>query len=269
MKVWELTNGAPRRSILFTKATFATMAARAPNPVGPQVDTSPAQQPQRDIRLAGRYITVIGLEESHADAFYPLISGEDNAPLWDYMFDGPFDDPAAFRANMATRAASRDPVFFSLVPADQPRRDAAGGGSGGGDNVVLGVASYLRIEPRHRCVEVGNLMFSRALQRTPAATEALYLLLRHAFDGLGYRRCEWKCDALNAPSRRAALRLGFAPEGLFRRHLIVKGRSRDTAWYALVEDDWPAARRALEAWLDPSNFDERGAQRKRLEEFRE
>ncbi|HET9948325.1 MAG TPA: GNAT family protein, partial [Longimicrobiales bacterium] len=132
-----------------------------------------------------------------------------------------------------------------------------------------GLASYLRIAPEHGSIEVGHVHFGPALRRTPAATEAMYLMMRRAFDELGYRRYEWKCDALNAPSRRAAERLGFTYEGTFRQHIVYKGRNRDTAWYSILDAEWPRVRSALEAWLDPSNFDAEGRQRRRLEGLRE
>ncbi|KAI1341420.1 putative acetyltransferase, GNAT family [Xylariaceae sp. FL0016] len=237
------------------------MATRAPNPLGPSVSSAPARLPARDTKLTGQYITMAGLSPKHVDGFFPHISGDENAPLWDYMFDGPFHDLSDFRTSMEHKAVSQDPTFYAIIPKDRPTTDV------GVDNVV-GVASYMRMDPSHRCIEVGNIMFSPTLQRTPAATEAMYLMAKHAFEDLGYRRYEWKCNALNAPSCRAAVRLGFAFEGVFRKHMIIKGRSRDTAWYAMVDDEWPSAKHALEGWLDGSNFDGEGRQRKRLEEFR-
>jgi hypothetical protein len=126
----------------------------------------------------------------------------------------------------------------------------------------------MRMEPAHGCIEIGHIWLGAPLQRTAAATEAIFLLARHAFDDLGYRRLEWKCDAANARSRRAAERFGFTFEGVFRKHMIVKGRNRDTAWYAIVDDDWPAVRAAFEAWLAPGNFDADGRQRETLESLR-
>ncbi|KAI1380941.1 putative acetyltransferase, GNAT family [Hypoxylon crocopeplum] len=241
------------------------MASRVPNPLGAIVTGSPAQRPSRDARLVGRHVTLARLSAQHADAFYPHISGQENAHLWDYMSDGPYDDIAVFRAGLEAKEASRDPVFYAILSNDQ------GSGAAGSNNSgsIIGIASYLRIEPNHRCIEVGNIMYSPQMQRTPSATEAMYLMARYAFEDLGYRRYEWKCNALNAPSRRAALRLGFTFEGLFRKHLIVKGRNRDTAWYSMVDDEWPTIKQALESWVDPSNFDGEGKQKKRLEEFRQ
>jgi RimJ/RimL family protein N-acetyltransferase len=122
----------------------------------------------------------------------------------------------------------------------------------------------MRIEPVHKVIEVGSILYTRLLQRTAAATEAMYLMARHIFEDLGYRRYEWKCNALNEPSRSAALRLGFSFEGIFRQHMIVKGLNRDTAWFAMLDSEWPARKRAFEEWLDPSNFDEEGRQKTRL-----
>jgi RimJ/RimL family protein N-acetyltransferase len=129
---------------------------------------------------------------------------------------------------------------------------------------AAGYACYLRIDEAHRCMEVGDILFTPAIQRTRAATEAMYLMAKHAFEELGYRRYEWKCNALNEPSKRAAVRLGFAYEGTFRQHLIVKGRNRDTAWFAMLDAEWPARKAAFERWLDPSNFDAAGRQRRSL-----
>ena len=134
--------------------------------------------------------------------------------------------------------------------------------------MASGVVSYLRIEPEHACIEIGHIWFGAPLQRTPGATETIYLLARHAFDDLGNRRLEWKCDAANARSRRAAERFGFTFEGVFRQHMIVKGRNRDTAWFSLLDSEWPAVRAAFEAWLAPENFDAGGRQRSPLKNVR-
>src|SRR5689334_11742475 len=166
------------------------------------------------------------------------------------MFDGPFDNRAAFDAYLAQRAASDDPRCFAIV-------DAAGG-------KARGMAVLMRIEPRHRVIEVGGIIFSQELQKTRGATEAMYLLARYVFDELGYRRYEWKCNALHTGSRNAALRFGFSFEGIFRQHMIIKGRTRDTAWYAMIDADWPAKKAEFERWLAPENFDGAGRQRTAL-----
>jgi RimJ/RimL family protein N-acetyltransferase len=167
------------------------------------------------------------------------------------LSEGPFPDRASFDANLSKKAVSPDRVFFTIV-------DRASGRA-------VGQACYLRIDPANRVIEVGHILYTPALQRTAGATEAMYLLARHAFEDLGYRRYEWKCNALNSPSRRAALRLGFTFEGVFRQHMIVKGRNRDTAWFAMLDIEWPARKGAFERWLDPSNFDSAGRQKKSLQ----
>ncbi len=186
--------------------------------------------------------------ERHADDLLAAAAGDPQ--LWDYLPYGPFADAEELRGWLAERASSPDPLFLTIV-------DPATGRAGG-------VVSYLRIEPVHACIEIGHIWFGAPLQRTPAATETIYLLARHAFDDLGNRRLEWKCDAANARSRRAAARFGFTFEGVFRQHMIVKGRNRDTAWFALLDGEWPAARAAYEAWLNPANFDSDGRQRSAL-----
>jgi RimJ/RimL family protein N-acetyltransferase len=168
-----------------------------------------------------------------------------NPELWTYMGDGPYASLEEMRRSLQALAASEDPLYFALVR----------------DGRALGRASYMRIAPEFGVIEIGNIVFGPELQRTTAATEAIYLMARHAFDDLGYRRLEWKCNALNAASRNAADRLGFTFEGVFRQHMIVKGRNRDTAWYAIIDADWPPIRAGLEAWLDPGNFDDDGVQR--------
>ena len=173
--------------------------------------------------------------------------------IWTYLPDGPYDSPEHLRKMLAFAERSEDPLFFTLatLPDERP----------------LGIASYLRIEPAHGVIEIGHIWFGVPLQRTTAATEAIFLLARRAFDELGYRRLEWKCNAENAASRRAAERFGFTFEGVFRKHMVVKGRNRDTAWYAITDDEWPAIRAAFETWLDPSNFDSDGRQRRALGEL--
>ena len=166
------------------------------------------------------------------------------------LFNGPYTNEADFRAWLDGREKSEDPLFFTIL-------DAASA-------VPKGYCSLMRIEPAHRVIEVGNILYLPALQRTVGATEAMYLLARYVFEDLEYRRYEWKCDALNLPSRKAALRLGFTFEGIFRQHMIVKGNNRDTAWYSMLDTEWPARKRAFEHWLDPSNFDSQGNQKTAL-----
>ena len=224
----------------------------AARPIGPEVDPAPARRPER-VPLSGRFVRLEPLDAAaHGPALWRNVQGDDT--LWDYLFDGPYADEAAFSAALAAKAASADPLFWAIV--DQTSGEA------------VGFAALMRHDPAHRCIEVGNILFSPALQRRPGATDAMALLARHAFDVLGYRRYEWKCNALNAPSRAAAERLGFVFEGVFRRHMIVKGRNRDTAWYAMTDGDWPAVRQALALWLAPENFDAAGRQRRGLAALR-
>ena len=210
-------------------------------PLGVPVDSSPAKRPQRTT-LEGRWVTLTPLDaEAHAESLYTKTHGEDTEHLWQYLFDGPFPDRPAFEADLRRKAATQDPLFFTII-------EKASG-------VPVGSAAYLRIEPNHRSIEVGYILYTPEFQRTCGATEAMYLMARHAFEDLGYRRYEWKCNSLNAPSRRAALRLGFRFEGIFEQHMIIKGRNRDTAWYAMLDSDWLARRRNFEQWLLPENFD--------------
>lgn len=223
-------------------------------PLGARVDDQPALAPGRDV-LAGKYICLEPVDAArHADSLWEAVKGPENDYLWAYLFAGPFGDREALRAHLAGKAAQTDPLLFALL-------DPATGGA-------LGHAAYMRIEPAHRVIEVGNILYAPALQRTRAATEAMYLMARRAFDELGYRRYEWKCHALNEPSRRAAERLGFTFEGVFRQHMIVKGRTRDTAWYSMTDAEWPARKQAFERWLASDNFDAQGRQKRRLEQCR-
>jgi RimJ/RimL family protein N-acetyltransferase len=218
-------------------------------PVGLPAPSGPALRPAR-VRMEGRYAHVVPLEGAHAGELYAGSHGEGSAALWAYLFPEPFPDAEAFERHIAAAVVSEDPLFFSILAADSAR--------------VLGHATYMRITPEHRVIEVGNILYTPALQHTRAATEAMYLMARYVFEELGYRRYEWKCNALNAPSRRAALRLGFTFEGIFRAHMIVKGRNRDTAWYAMLDSEWPERKAAFERWLAPSNFDADGRQKLRL-----
>ena len=210
--------------------------------------------PQRVV-LEGRWATLRPLDAGRdGDALYRALHDPDGDPhLWDYLWQGPFDRPS-WDGWMRVAEASTDPLFFSVLAKER------------GD--PLGYLGLMDAVPRDRRVEVGSITFGSALQRTALATEAVYLLARYAFDDLGYRRLEWKCNAANERSRRAAERYGFRFEGVFRQHMIVKGRNRDTAWYSMLDGEWPAHRAAIEAWLAPENFDAGGAQRRRLEELR-
>lgn len=213
----------------------------------------PRPFPPHDL-LQGRFIRLEPLDAAHhGDDLWQELQGPDPA-LWDYLPYGPFTERAAFDAWLAANAASQDPQFYSVI-------DAQGR--------ALGLISYLRIAPKDGCIEIGHIAFGAAMQRTPGASEAVFLLARHAFDDLGYRRFEWKCNARNARSMRAAERFGFSYEGLFRQHMIVKGENRDTAWYSLIDGEWPQCREAFERWLAADNFDAEGRQKRRLEELRD
>ncbi|SPF38270.1 GCN5-related N-acetyltransferase [Candidatus Sulfopaludibacter sp. SbA4] len=218
------------------------------------MDSSLAPRPQR-ITMEGRHVMLAPLDPAaHGDDLWEGTRGTENDALWQYLFDGPYPDRASFDAQMASNAASEDPLFFAILDRHSQR--------------PLGWAAYMRIEPRHRVIEIGSILFTRVLQRSAGATEAMYLMARHVFEDLGYRRYEWKCNARNEPSRRAALRLGFNFEGIFRQHMIVKGRNRDTAWYSMLDREWPSRKAAFERWLAPSNFDGNGAQKVPLARLR-
>lgn len=213
---------------------------------GLSVDPTPTERPS-PVEMEGRDIALVPLNAAeHAEALWRAVGDSENDSLWDYMPDGPFVDADEFYAAIERKASASDAVFFAVIDNDSGR--------------AAGYASYLRIEPRQRCMEVGNILYTPMLQRTRGATEAMYLMARHAFEDLGYRRYEWKCNALNAPSRRAALRYGFQFEGIFRQHMIVKGRNRDTAWFSMLDSEWPMRKSNFMQWLDPDNFDTNGCQ---------
>ena len=210
---------------------------------------TPPSRPPRE-PMTGRYCRVEPLEiERHAADLHAANRADMEQRIWTYLAYGPFDSLESYVDWMARVCLGDDPLFHAVV-------DTASGRA-------VGLASYLRIDPASGSIEVGHINYSPLLQRTPAATEAMYLMMRRAFE-LGYRRYEWKCDALNARSRAAARRLGLSYEGIFRQATVYKGRNRDTAWYAAIDREWPALRAAFEQWLDPANFDESGRQRARL-----
>ncbi|HEV2035631.1 MAG TPA: GNAT family protein [Candidatus Dormibacteraeota bacterium] len=188
----------------------------------------------------------------HAQALFAAVDGAH--AIWDYLAYGPFKNQEEFTTWLEARAASDDPLFYALV-------DRAAGGA-------RGMASYLRMDSPNGVIEIGHIWFAPVMQRTRQATEAIFVLARHAFDDLGYRRIEWKCDSLNVASRRAAERFGFVYEGVFRQHMVIKGRNRDTAWYAMTDGDWPLRRAAFEAWLAPDNFNSAGRQLESLSALR-
>jgi RimJ/RimL family protein N-acetyltransferase len=206
--------------------------------------------------LGGRFCRLEPLEaKRHAAALHEAHSFDAEGRNWTYLPYGPFESAAAYSRWVESAESQEDPQFFAIVLEASGR--------------PVGVASFLRIVPEMGVIEVGHLSFSPALQRTPAATEAMFLMMRRVFRELGYRRYEWKCDALNAPSRRAAERLGFRYEGTFRQMHVVKGRNRDTAWFSILDSEWPGLEPAFERWLAPGNFDDAGAQRRSLAACRE
>jgi len=219
-------------------------------PVGPPVDATPARRPE-PVTIEGRYGRVERLGVEHAATLWEAVAEHD--AIWTYMSTyGPFADLAAFSQWVPSRIKLDDPYSYAIV-------DRAGR--------AVGIATLMEIRPAMRVIEVGHIVYSPALQRTPLGTEAQYLLARYVFETLGYRRYEWKCNALNAPSRRAASRYGFVFEGILRQHMIAKGRNRDTAYYAMLDSEWPARKAAFERWLAPDNFDANGKQRVSLGEL--
>jgi RimJ/RimL family protein N-acetyltransferase len=190
--------------------------------------------------------------ERHLERLFQAFSADSDGGIWTYLPWGPFDGYDDFEPLITIAAESTDPLFFTII-------DEA-------DAAPVGLVAYLRIDPTAGSIEIGSIILSPRLQRTHVASEAIYLLAEHAF-ALGYRRLEWKCDALNAASIRAADRYGFVAEGIFRQATVYKRRSRDTAWFAIIDRDWPRLRTAYEHWLDPANFDDHGTQRCRLSEL--
>jgi RimJ/RimL family protein N-acetyltransferase len=212
---------------------------------GRELDWTPVESPQPG-ELRGTHVSLRPVTPDDAQALFE--AGHDPA-IWTYLPYGPYASAGDLRSRLEQIAGSRDPLFYAICVDERPQ----------------GIASYLRIEPTHGVIEIGHIWFGTPLQRTTAATEAIFLLARHAFDDLGYRRLEWKCNALNEKSRRAAERFGFAFEGVFRNHMVVKGRNRDSAWYAITAEDWPGIRAAFESWLAPENFDAEGRQQTPLQ----
>lgn len=223
----------------FGQEVGAPLASWSPRPI-------PPREP-----LVGRHCRLEPLEPAHCDALFAAYQAAPDGRDWTYLPSERLDDREMFRRALEAQVASRDPLHFAI---------AVGG-------VAKGSSALMRIDPDIGVIEIGHVIFSRALQRTAAGTEAIVLLIRRAFD-LGYRRVEWKCDSLNAPSRHAALRYGFVFEGIFRQAIVTKGRSRDTAWFAMTDADWPAHREALDRWLAPGNVDEGGLQVRSLAEVR-
>ena len=223
------------------------------HPIGPVVDAHPAKRPER-VTLLGKWVALAPLDaEAHAEALYSGSHREGRESVWTYLFNGPFATFAEFVTDVEVKAKGADPHYFAII-------DNASGRA-------VGYQSLMRIDPPNRVIEVGGIMYTPAMQRTAGATEAQYLLAAYVFDELGYRRYEWKCSDLNAPSKRAAERFGFTFEGVFRQHMIVKGRNRDTAWFSMLDSEWPARKSAYERWLKSDNFDAAGRQKRSLSDL--
>jgi RimJ/RimL family protein N-acetyltransferase len=212
----------------------------------------PAQLPV-PVPLYGKWVMLEPLSvDLHSADLWNAVEGHEE--IWDWMGDGPYASEAGLEKAIEAKATGAAARFFAILPAEV--------------GCAAGYASLMRIDALNGVIEVGNVLFSPSLQRTAAATETMYLMARHIFEDLGYRRYEWKCNALNLPSRRAAERLGFTFEGIFRQHMVIKGKNRDTAWFAMLDSDWPRCKSAFEAWLAEENFDAKGRQKKTLESFR-
>jgi RimJ/RimL family protein N-acetyltransferase len=218
-------------------------------PVGPEADPTPRPLPAR-IPHRGAAVTLEPLAVRHAEDLWQAAGADPIGASFAYMGYGPFADAAALRRHVAGFAAQHDPMAWAV----RPHRSGQ----------VEGWLTLMDIQPANAAIEIGHIWFSPRLQRSRAATEAMHLLMRHAMDDLGYRRLVWKCNALNAPSRAAALRLGFVFEGVLRAHMVVKGRRRDTAFYSILAEEWPARGAAIAAWLADANWDHQGAPRASL-----
>ena len=222
------------------------------HPIGPALTAWRAPPTPSATTLVGQYTRLTPLTAAHTDDLWHAASRPEAAATWTYLTYGPFADRAAFDQWVSTRISAKDPFYYAIIDLRDGR--------------AKGWASHMRIDPANGVIEVGNVWFSPLMARGRIATEAMFLMMQAAFDW-GYRRYEWKCDALNAPSRAAAARLGFSYEGIFRQAVVYKGRSRDTAWYAIIDSDLPALHRAFATWLDPANFDADGQQRQSLSQL--
>ena len=224
--------------------------------LGPLISDTPAKASTYNIKLEGQHATIVQVHPDHADALYPQVSGQGNTHLFDYLFDKPPESLEAFRASLVQRAETTNPWTYTILLNQK-----------NGPPEPVGMASLMRMDLPNRVIEIGSILYAPSLQKTVAATEVQYLFAKYVFEELGFRRYEWKCNALNKPSMRAASRLGFVHEGTFRQHMILKGRSRDTAWYSIVDADWEGVKQRFEGWLNKANFDESGRQKRRLEDF--
>ncbi len=222
-------------------------------PIGPEVDATPKALPVRAI-IRGKYVVLEPLHRRHANDLWQAGQAVGGGVSWDYLGYGPFQAAEDMAAFVADFAAMHDPMAWAVRPVTT--------------GAATGWLTLMDIQPKNAAIELGHIWFGPAMQRTRAATEAMFLLMRLAMDELGYRRLVWKCNAMNAPSRRAAERLGFSFEGVLRSHMVVKGRLRDTAFFSILEDEWPACRDALLRWLDPENFAPDGTAKSGLAELR-
>ncbi len=217
-------------------------------PLGPVVNALPSGTLPDLRKIEGRYVTLEALNPAkHGPELWNAVQGHDE--VWDYLFSEPYSDKATFTNWLASSAAKRDPWFYAYVV----------------NGKALGMGSFMRADPANGVIEIGNILITPALQQTRCSTEATYLFMQHAFESLGCRRFEWKCNALNARSIVAAKRFGFTFEGIFRQHMIVKGRNRDTAWFSIIDIEWPRIKSGFEKWLDPNNFDDQGRQKAKLQ----
>ncbi|MCB6184518.1 GNAT family N-acetyltransferase [Leeia sp. TBRC 13508] len=225
-------------------------------PIGEEVPQWQAREKPQRIVLTGQYCQLVPVShDQHLDDLYEAYTSAPDGRDWTYLFQAPPSDKTTFSQYLKNVETSQDPLAYTVIDLASQK--------------AVGTLSLMRIDPTHGVIEVGGVTFSPKLKQTPLSTEAQFLLMQYAFDHLGYRRYEWKCDSLNAPSRKAALRLGFQFEGIFRQAIVYKGRSRDTAWFSIIDSEWPTVKAALAAWLAHANFDENGQQKQRLEAIRQ
>lgn len=219
-----------------------------------QTHWSPKAWPSKTA-MSGRYCALAAVDiNQHTAALFQVLCVDNPEAAWTYLPYGPFKTLAEFQTWLQSKISEPDTLMYAILDIKT--------------HSPLGLASYLRITPAHGVIEIGDVHFSKFLKRTPAATEAMYLMMRHVFEDLQYRRYEWKCNALNTPSRKAALRFGFQFEGIFRQHFVFKQRNRDTAWFSILDTEWPAQKHKFEHWLDPNNFTAEGKQIKSLREIK-
>jgi RimJ/RimL family protein N-acetyltransferase len=239
-----------------TETTKTSRENEYGQPVGPAVEAWAERARPPRTPMEGRYCRLEPVDvERHVSGLYSVYMEAPDGRDWTYLFVERPADAASFRAYLAKAAASNDPLHYTIIELPAGR--------------AVGTAALMRIEPVHGVIEVGSITYSPRLKQTRAGTEAMFLMMRRAFDELGYRRYEWKCDSFNAPSRAAAKRYGFQYEGLFRQAVVYKGRSRDTAWFSITDREWPRVRAAFEAWLAPQNFDAEGRQLRSLSAIRD